>query len=105
MPPPRRAALNIPALNTFQCWNVSEEGNIISILQAGEIVRSVLHDTENVGFFTQAFQITNHEDHDCAEAARVLFDASNRVNFTLQSIRAGAESHMWRRICRKRPAS
>lgn len=57
--------------------HVSEEGNVISILQAGEIIRSVLLDTDNVGFFCQAFELTNHEDHDAAEAARALFNASN----------------------------
>ena len=79
LPPPRREALNIPAVKDIFAAHVSEEGNIISILQAreGEVIRSILHDTQNVGFFCQAFELTNHEDHDATEAARVLFNASN----------------------------
>lgn len=49
----------------------------MSILQAGEIARSTLHDTDNVGFFTQAFELTNNEDRDCAEVTPVLFNASD----------------------------
>ena len=77
LPPPRREALNIPAIKHIFAAHVSEEGNIISILEAGEIVRSVLHDEHNVGFFSQAFELTNYEEHDITEAARVLFNADN----------------------------
>ena len=51
LPPTRREALNIPPIKHIFAAHVSEEGNIISILEAGEIVRSVLHDEHNVGFF------------------------------------------------------
>ena len=35
LPPPRREALNLPAIKHIFTAHVSEEGNIISILQAG----------------------------------------------------------------------
>ena len=69
--------MNIPPIKHIFAAHVSEEGNIISILEAGEIVRSVLHDEHNVGFFSQAFELSNYEEHDATEAARVLFNASN----------------------------
>ena len=56
---------------------MSEKGNIISILEAGKIVRSVLHDEHNVGYFSHVFELSNYEEHDATEAARVLFNASN----------------------------
>ena len=77
LPPTRREALNIPPIKHIFAAHVSEEGNIISILEAGEIVRSILHDDHNVGYFCQAFELSNYEPHDAAEAARVLFNASN----------------------------
>lgn len=77
LPPPRREALNIPAIKHIFAAHVSEEGNIISILQEGEIIRSILHDTDNVGFFCQAFELSNNEEQDAIEAARVLFNASS----------------------------
>ena len=77
LPPTRREALNIPPIKHIFAAHVSEEGNIISILEAGEIVRSILHDAHNVGYFCQAFELSNYEPHDAAEAARVLFNASN----------------------------
>ena len=77
LPPPRREALNIPAIKHIFAAHVSEEGNIMSILQGGEIIRSILHDARNMGFFSQAIELTNHEEHDATEAARVLFNASN----------------------------
>ena len=77
LPPTRREALNIPPIKHIFAAHVSEEGNIISILEAGEIVRSVLHDQHSVGFFSQAFELSNYEEHDATEAARVLYNASN----------------------------
>ena len=77
LPPTRREALNIPPIKHIFAAHVSEEGNIISILEAREIVRSILHDDHNVGYFCQAFELSNYEPHDAAEAARVLFNASN----------------------------
>ena len=40
-------------------------------------MRSVLHDQHSVGFFSQAFELSNYEEHDATEAARVLYNASN----------------------------
>ena len=51
LPPTRREALNIPPIKHIFAAHVSEEGNIISILEAGEIVRSILHDDNNIGYF------------------------------------------------------
>ena len=53
LPPTRREALNIPPIKHIFAAHVSEEGNIISILEAGEIVRSILHDDHNVGYFVR----------------------------------------------------
>ena len=69
--------MNIPPIKHIFAAHVSEEGNIISILEAGEIVRSVVHDQHNVGFFSQASELSNYEEHDATEAARVLYNASN----------------------------
>ena len=50
LPPTRREALNIPPIKHIFAAHVSEEGNIISILEAGEIARSILRDDHNVGY-------------------------------------------------------
>lgn len=63
LPPPRREIVKLPPLKQIFVAHVSEEGNVISICQAGEIIRSVLHDQNNTGFLQ--------------EAARVLYNASN----------------------------
>ena len=116
LPPPRREALNIPAIKHVFAAHVSEEDNSISILQAGEIVRSVLHDSDNVAFFCQAFELTNNEDHDAAEAARVLFNASNMAKnrsgliLTIKAYRQGqkvtygGESARQQNTCTPRPS-